>query len=620
MSRRLRLASILAGCLFACLAGLVVADAQGQAPRFGTAFSSLGARRQALVTDWVGRFEKVTGQKLEASAFYDEVLSLSTKTTFDAVTHALMTTPLTDAAGASLGDALGLIERVESARGEVAGARGDHQFRIYVRLTPDALAKLARSQQFKRGADNTVYHKGYPTNYRGQGVPSVQFSVALDNRRADIDVDYRSSSFPAGLFNGHLTSSNSDVRAGNNYDRHLNRWTGFQNWWQSFLGIGGQGAPKSAEPQSPLALPKTPRVGRVTVDTAINDFLNAWLVEGNIVAAMGSVSERAYACVAQDSDDPSNFDRGLAPFQLMVRMKSAQESLGVRKSLDGLVAGVPVGVAGLREVRQPHAAIFTEYSVPDDLAMAFDCESRLTPGKSKKAERKYGKYFGASFYVDGRRDLPVALLWTEEEGFWKIVSWKVGTIAATGPEAEAVAVPKVAHIKADPTLVEAGRNFLESWLIRKDYDAAFAHIAPQAYGCYDLERGPQAAPSTSPEDAGRKLRAGLEAAGKTFGTVTSLGSLLSAAQPIHPTTRVMDHSMSRVFSLSSPPNALVDAAECAARKALATIPDPVPLEYGNGYGMTVRFLTPDGDAPVLRLLWRKQGSDWRITSYGIETP
>jgi hypothetical protein len=42
-----------------------------------------------------------------------------------------------------------------------------------------------------------VYHKGYPINFRGRGdPPSIQFSLAFDSRRADIDVDYRSSTFP----------------------------------------------------------------------------------------------------------------------------------------------------------------------------------------------------------------------------------------------------------------------------------------------------------------------------------------------------------------------------------------------------------------------------------------
>ena len=96
------------------------------------------------------------------------------------------------------------------------GASGDRQFRMYVRLMPNAREMLERSREFKRGVDNSIYHKGYPLNYREQrGTPSIQFSIALDGRQADIDVDYRSSMFPVGLLNGHLSSANSDVRAGN---------------------------------------------------------------------------------------------------------------------------------------------------------------------------------------------------------------------------------------------------------------------------------------------------------------------------------------------------------------------------------------------------------------------
>jgi hypothetical protein len=81
-----------------------------------------------------------------------------------------------------------------------------------VRLTPGARETLALVQQFKRRADNSVFHKGYPVNYREGGTPSVQISIALDGRPADVDVDYRASSFPSALFNGHLTSATSDVR------------------------------------------------------------------------------------------------------------------------------------------------------------------------------------------------------------------------------------------------------------------------------------------------------------------------------------------------------------------------------------------------------------------------
>ena len=352
----------------------------------------------------------------------------------------------------------------------------------------------------------------------------------------------------------------------------------------------------------------------------VNDFLNAWLVEGDIIAAMGYVSERSYACLAQDSDNPADFDRGVAPFQLMINMKSAFESLGPHRSLDGLVVGTRFAAPGVRVVRQPHHATFVIYSVPDDVAAKFDCESRLTLEDPSTITREYGNYAGATFYIAGRRDYPVVLLWAREDGYWKIVSWKVGSEDDKAPAPDPVAEPKVARINADPTFVQAARGFLENWLVKKNYDAAFAYLSPKTYECYNLERREGEAPSQSPEDASRKLRAGLESAGKTVGTSRKLETILVAAEPVHPATRVMDHPFARVFSLSSIPNALADAAECSARVAGSAIPDPMPLEYGKGFGLTMRFKTRSGDAPILRLLWRNENGAWRITSYGVELP
>jgi hypothetical protein len=57
---------------------------------------------------------------------------------------------------------------------------------MYARLKEGALDTLARSQEFTRGAENTVFHQGYPINYRQQGgLPSIQISVALEGRRAE---------------------------------------------------------------------------------------------------------------------------------------------------------------------------------------------------------------------------------------------------------------------------------------------------------------------------------------------------------------------------------------------------------------------------------------------------
>ena len=608
------------GCLLA-LTTIEIGFAQQQPLQLGGAYAGLGERRQRLVDDWLARLKATTGQQLEPGPFYDEILAVSSKTTFDAVTHALMTTSLTDAAGAKLAglpDALALIDRVESIRGQVPGAPGDHQFRLYVRLVPSALDTLARSREFKRGVANTIFHKGYPTNFRAQGgTPSIQISIARDGRRADIDVDYRSSGFPVALFNGHLSSANSDVRAGDNVDRHSRRWAGLENWWRSFLGVNLKRVPADEKP-SALALPRVPRAGKKNIEVMTNDFLSAWLVEGDVLAAMGYVSERAYACIAQNADDPAAVDRGMAPFQLMTNLKAAHDALGKRASLDGLIVGVRLTTPALKVLQQPHHARFVLYSVPDDVAAAFDCESRMTPGGAKKPARQYGNYFGSTFFVDGHADQRVALLWGKDNGYWKIVSWTTGVDDARAPvAADDVTITRV---KAEAGLAIAAQEFLQTWLIKKDYDAAFRYLSPATYGCYDLARNPADPASTSPDDAGRKIRAGLERTGQLVGPARSLDAILASAEPIHPAVRVMDHAHSRTFSLTSLPNAIGDATECDARARGAIPPDPLPLEYGKAFGLTVRFGTGASEAPVLRMLWRNENGAWRVRSYDLELP
>jgi hypothetical protein len=610
------------GALLGVLLALEISATQEPPRRFGGVYSELDARRRQLIDDWLARFAKVTGQKLDARAFYDDILSLSTKTTFEAVTHALLTTALTDASGEKFGDGLALIERVDTVKGEVSGASSDRQFRMYVRLTADARAQLERSREFKRGMDNAVYHKGYPLNYREQrGTPSIQVSIAHDGRQADVDVDYRSSSFPVNLFNGHLSASNSDVRAGNNADRHAERWTGFRNWWRSFLGVRLEKAPDDTGDSAAVGvLPKVPRAGKKDIEAMVSDFLHAWLVEGDIVAAMGYVSERSYACLAEDAPDPSAFDRGLAPFQIMVNLKAAREALGNPTSLEGLTTGVRLTVPGLRVVTQPHHAQFVLYDVRDDIATRFDCASRLTPGAPTQA-RAYGRHFGATFRVASQgKDAAIALLWAKEDGYWRIVSWQTAPEPDETPAPPTPPEPTAARIGADLPLVHAAHEFMESWLIRKDYDAAFRFLSTRSYACYDVVRGPDRPASSSPDDAASKTRASLERVGQWVGAPGSLEAIVEAADPLHPSIRVMDQPYSRTFSLTSFPTALADVVECDARARGATPPDPLPLAYGDAFGMTFRFRTQGGDAPVLRLLWRKDGDAWRIRAYDVEAP
>jgi len=446
-------------------------------------------------------------------------------------------------------------------------------------------------------------------------------SIAMDGRLADVDVDYRAASFPVMLFNGHLSAANSDVRAGNNAERHAARWTGFQNWWRSFFGVRLERAPDAGEATPAVALPKIPRAGKLDIKAMVPDFLRAWLLEGDAVAAMGYVSERSYACLAQDAPDPSAFDRGLAPFQILVTLKAAHEAIGKHSSLEGLTTGVPLTIPGLRAVSHPHHTEFVLYNVADDLAARFDCASRLTPGAPTKGSREYGQHFAVSFRIAGpRRDTSIVLLWAKEDGYWKIMSWQTAPTPDETPVPPAPPAPTVVRIKADLPLVHAAKDFVDAWLIRKDYDAAFRVLSTRSYACYDLVRGPVAPPSASLDDAGRQIRTSLERIGQWVGTLPNLETIVEAAEPLHPSIRVMDQPYSRTFSLTSFPAALGDAVECEARARGAVPPDPLPLEYGQAFGMTFRFRTQGGDAPVLRLLWRKEDKTWRVTSYDVELP
>ncbi len=208
---------------------------------------------------------------------YDDA-RLSIRTTFDAVTHALLNAQMTDSQGKSLGRAIDLVEAVDQVMGEESGAGGDMQFRLYVYLKPNAIDVLSRSREFLHDKDNSVYHKGFPICYRlKNGPPSIQFSISRDQKLSDVDVDYRSSGFPKGLLNGHLTAANSDVRAGDNLARHDGRWSGLNGWWRNVfgqLGSDGGGPPKEVSTERLGHIPMNPGVrADQGADKSAHDFL-----------------------------------------------------------------------------------------------------------------------------------------------------------------------------------------------------------------------------------------------------------------------------------------------------------------------------------------------------------
>jgi hypothetical protein len=402
----------------------VLADARTDVDTGESRFKDLDEDQQRLFEPYAQAYREQTGGSLTAQEYFDS-LTISERTTYYAVTHALIRSELTDQSGASLGRAFDLVDGIERVAGQYYGRSGDQQFRLYVNLKPGAKETLEKSQQFHFGHENTVYHPGYPQSFRQAGrEPTMQFSISEDGTRADIDVDYRSSKSPQAIFNGHLTSANSDVRAGDNVERHNGRWSGLIAWWQDFFGVlptGNKGPTDtlSERPEIPTPTPPDrPRGAPIeAVEDAVQEFLTDWTVRRDIDGALDFLSPQALACVNID-DNPGDdaLAAGRARDELHVIMDYAVERLGPRQSLTEAIDAVPPF--------DPTRA---------GMAHAFDGEFTLgpmTPERSapylcgSQAVDPAGEYYAALLRFKLKGSAVLGLLWQRQDGQWRIVAYR----------------------------------------------------------------------------------------------------------------------------------------------------------------------------------------------------
>src|SRR5688572_19499258 len=593
-------------------------------------YSDLHPEQRRLVDDWFRRFSEVVKKEVSPEDGYNNV-PISSKTTFSAITHALLRTTLTDESGKSLDDsAMVLIERIDHLFGTVPGERGDKQFRIYVSLRPNALDILERSKEFERTADNTVYHKGFPICFRGGGgTPSIQVSISKDGKRADIDVDYRSSKFPVALFNGHLSSSNSDIRAGNNDERHNNRWAGVSNWWRSLLGL-------------PLAAIQPLRVEEVLHGeprtkpnakpaTAIHDFFQALLVDRKPEGAIGYFSDTALPCMEIEQGKPT--DRGVARFSMLMGLRQVNDALGPIKDLSEVLVGVRISRPRLRVIEQPYHSQFVLYDVREDLAEEFDCANRLDPSLiSAKARRStsFGKYVGAIFYIktpQGNRGETVATLWSKQNKYWRLVSY------ATEPEPDAARsasvattsldVPALASDPGNPELIRASRDFFQKWFVRRRVNEAFQYMSPRAYSCANLYRDADTPEAKTPADTEKEIRAGMQQALDFAGAVGRLEDAIKAPEVSHPDVRLVKHADSKSFVIVSIPESMGVEIDCSRVKPVEQRRPPPPdsiKAYGQYYATGFHMSKAVEEPPVLWLVWTRENDQWKIVAYHVLTP
>ena len=594
-------------------------------------YSDLHPEQKRLVDDWFRRFSAVIKTQVSPEEGYDN-LPVSSKTTFTAITHALLRTPLTDDSGASLGaTAMSLISGIDQLLGKIEGEGGDKQFRVYVTLIPNALEILEKSREFNRGHDNTVYHKGFPMSYRGTGTPSIQISISKDGKRADIDVDYRSSKFPVALINGHLNSANSDIRAGNNDERHNAQWAGVSNWWRSLLGLPLAAVQNIQTGGAEDTVPKEPKTkANARPEEAIHDFLQFWLVERKPQEALAYMSDAAMSCMEIEQGKP--VDRGVARFAMLMGLRQINEAIGPIKDLSEAVGGTTIERSRIRALDQPYRSQFTLYDVREDFAEQFNCVNRLDPSLiSEKAARStsFGKYVGAVFYLKtpkGEKGETVATLWTKQNKHWKLISY------ATESKAEAarlnsisapVAVEASATDPGDPQLLNAAKDFLQKWFVRRRVNEAFPHFSTRVYACANLYRNEEDPEPSLPAD--QRIRAGMERLITFAGKAGKLNDAITAPEVSHPDVRIVEHPDSAAFAIAAIPDAMGAQTDCSKIKpgeelTLPANQGPVPQGYGRYYAMGFHMTKATDEPPVLWIVWTREENQWKIVAYHIVTP
>ena len=601
---------------------------------FGGTFNTLQPGQQRLIVEWIRRFNSTSKLNVDAEKAYDAA-RLSMRTTFDAVTHALMNTKLTSKDGQSLGTALDLVDVLDDIAGEEPGTRGDRQFRVYVYLKPKAQATLEESQEFKRERDNTHYHMGFPICYRLlAGPPSIQCSLSRDGKRADIDVDYRSSSFPAALVNGHLSSANSDVRAGENLEKHDGRWSGLAGWWQDLFGLlnlSDKGE-RPAETYRETAIPPNPRVTeKEGVDKAVHDFLSSWLLDQKPNLAAAYFSRRSYPCLearAQEKGKP--VEAGMVRTRLLLAMAGTNKALGTPAKLEEVVENVkPWSQPRLKPAKNAYESEFSLFAVPDDIAAARDCTETYASElielvKKKEPSKKYGDYFASAFRSKAgpAKGNTVYFLWTKEDKHWKIVALRIAdeadpkVIPTAGP-ARAKAETKQEQVKGDPKMVEAAQKFLSAWLLKQDHEAAVSYLSPRSYAC--LERsGDPAKKGLVPDQARKALHDGLQKAIAAIGRPRKLEEAIRPVVPHHELLKPVSHSQENAFSLVSVPDGIAQAELCGTSRTGAH--QAVQNDtYGHYYGAAFQLkVSGQGEEPAaLYTLWGLEDSRWKVIAWEV---
>ncbi len=581
--------------------------------------------QKRLVDDYVSHYNLTTAGKVVPQEAYDNA-RLSMRTTFDAVTHALLKVKLTDGNGRGLVRAIDLVDAVDEVMGEGSGVGGDRQFRIYVYLKPNAVDVLSKSKEFFRDRDNTVYHKGFPICYRlKNGPPSIQFSISRDNKMADVDVDYRSSGFPKGLVNGHLSASNSDVRAGNNLEKHDQRWSGLNGWWREVFGLLGRGGkpPKEGATESLGHIPLNPAAkGDQGIDKSAHDFLKSWVVDKQPNLSAAYFSRRSYPCLETiEQKDRKQMASGMVRLNAVMAMSKFNTTTGTVASVGAVFEPADQWLPELKATNNGYSTEFRLVSVPTDVGTDLECTA-VPDDESGKYPKE--KYYGTAFRErQGRSgNKMMSLLWAQEGGYWKIIAIRLEDNSDLGiiPRKAIVSAPAEEEPKSivgDPMAVKDITDFYQTWIMKRDSARASNFASQRSLAC--LQAPSATEKSLSPA---ARMRSALDRVLGRIPQGTNLSDLMSSVQPVNDLLRPLEQENSKAFAIMAVPDQKAGSFLCQNRYLLEKTPELMPADakYGTYYLSASRMNFGEEQSPALLLLWNKENTGWKVVAWAVEVP
>jgi hypothetical protein len=554
-------------------------------------YDSLSARQKKLVSDYAAYLHQKSGFGADPKQMYDQ-LPQSYRTTYEAVTNALEKTLLTSKSGARMGSALDLVSIVEGIAGEIPGKRDDEQFRVSAALRPGALAVLNRSTQFRRNHDNTLYHVGYPLNYRTNGFPAIHLSLNPDGTQADIDIDYRPSSFPQALLESQFSTAASDIRAGDNYLRHTTRWTGLDPWWQNLVepGVEQAGVPEQAQ-ESAIAFPAEPPDSAKDLSDAVGQFLNTWLVLQKPEAAVAYFGDEALSCTGS----PPNSSPLVRRMHLYRQLQLINQTIGKIDSPSQAVLVPP------SPEDSSSSAAYVGFHVPDNEVPALLC----APSPKENLKDVYLVSFRLRIFQSG--EVAVHQYWHQTGQTWKIIALHVdrNVDSIVPPVAEIPALDASGEPRSalgDPEMITSALQFFQNWLSFHNIRGAVAFLAPSAYQCFGHGKATTAA-------AQANMQAAFEEVSQAVTSGGSLDKYMQALPPWDPQQAIVEHLQSAAFAIVQPTAGMLDSVRCTPS-----------VRRGPAYITSFVFGGEAAKAAALLAVWEPVDDEWMITSLSVLDP